>query len=218
MYIDIGDTMTVTNLSRPKEQCTIKFERRSWMGKEMCKLTGEAFIGGSGKPEVFYEIMGNWNGAIQLKDTKKGTTQPVWSKKPYPPMWDHMYGMSRFSLQLNYFPKRLRSVVPPTDTRRRPDQRALEEGDMRTAAYEKDRLENRQRAVRKLREAKKEEFAPSYFEVWKNPHDGQDYWIYNKKYFEKDRPEQNWKHLPDIFSSAVTPELEPFMKQVTAKE
>ena len=218
MYIDIGDTMTVTNLTRPSEQALVKFERRSWLGKEMCKLTGEVFIGGMGKPDVFYEIAGNWNGGISLKNTKKGFTETVWVKKPYPPMWDHMYGMSRFSLQLNYFPKRLQNVVPPTDTRRRPDQRALEEGDMRTAAYEKDRLENRQRAVRKLMEAKKETQTPSYFEVWKNPHDGQDYWVYNKRYFEKDRPAQDWKHLPDIFSSTVTNELEPFLRAAGSKE
>jgi hypothetical protein len=54
-----------------------------------------------------------------------------------------MYGMSHFSIQLNYFPKRLHNVVAPTDTRRRPDQRALENGDMKTAAAEKERLENR---------------------------------------------------------------------------
>ena len=63
-----------------------------------------------------------------------------------------MYGLSHFSLQLNYFPKRLHNVVAPTDTRRRPDQRALENGDMKLATYEKDRLENKQRAVRKYKE------------------------------------------------------------------
>jgi hypothetical protein len=42
---------------------------------------------------------------------------------------------------LNYFPKRLEKVIPPTDTRRRPDQRYLENGDMIMAAKEKERLE-----------------------------------------------------------------------------
>lgn len=60
--------------------------------------------------------------------------------------------MSKYQLQMNYFPKRLHKVVAPTDTRRRQDQRALENGDMKLAAYEKDRLENRQRTYRKYRE------------------------------------------------------------------
>jgi hypothetical protein len=48
-------------------------------------------------------------------------------------------------------------VVAPTDTRRRPDQRALENGDMKLATIEKDRLENRQRTFRKYHEAKNKE-------------------------------------------------------------
>ena len=42
--------------------------------------------------------------------------------------------------------------MAPTDTRRRPDQRALENGDMKLATSEKNRLEEKQRAVRKYRE------------------------------------------------------------------
>jgi hypothetical protein len=49
MYIDVGETMTITNLQRPNEKCTVKFERRGWLSKEAFKLTGEVFAGGSGK-------------------------------------------------------------------------------------------------------------------------------------------------------------------------
>ena len=52
-----------------------------------------------------------------------------------------MYGLSHFCLQLNYFPSWLQKTVAPTDTRRRPDQRHLENGEMNEAAKEKDRLE-----------------------------------------------------------------------------
>ena len=76
----------------------------------------------------------------------------VWKKAPYPKNWRSMYGMSTFSLQLNYFPSWLHNKVAPTDTRRRPDQRALENGDMENAAIFKDRLEVKQRAVRKYME------------------------------------------------------------------
>ncbi len=89
-----------------------------------------------------YTIEGNWNDKVCLVD-QKGVSTQIWKKNPYPANSDSMYGMSHFSIQLNYFPKRLHNVVAPTDTRRRPDQRALENGDMKTAAAEKDRLENR---------------------------------------------------------------------------
>lgn len=111
-----------------------------------------------------------------------------------------MYGMAKFHIQMNYFPKRLHNVVATTDTRRRQDQRALENGDMKLAAFEKDRLENRQRTFRKYYEEKKTEHKPRYFTKFRNVSDDQDYWGYNNLYFEKDRKAQDWSNLPDIFS------------------
>jgi len=42
----------------------------------------------------------------------------------------------------------LQDVLPPTDSRRRPDQRALEEGDLKLATDQKNLLEVKQRATR----------------------------------------------------------------------
>ena len=41
----------------------------------------------------------------------------------------------------------MENIIPPTDTRRRPDQRALELGDFKLAAKEKERLEIKQRPL-----------------------------------------------------------------------
>jgi len=49
--------------------------------------------------------------------------------------------MSEFSLQLNNFPPSLQQLVAPTDSRRRPDQRALEDGDIALAGERKNLLE-----------------------------------------------------------------------------
>lgn len=93
---------------------------------------------------------------------------------------------------MNYFPKRLHNVVSPTDTRRRQDQRALENGDMKLAAFEKDRLENRQRSFRKYFEATGKAHKPRYFERYRNESDDQDYWRYNGLYYEQDRKNKEW--------------------------
>lgn len=58
---------------------------------------------------------------------------------------------------------------------------------MKTAAVEKDRLENRQRTFRKYNEAQKIEHKPRYFHKVRNERDDIDYWRYNNLYFEKDR-------------------------------
>lgn len=72
---------------------------------------------------------------------------------------------------MNYLPNTLRPHLPPTDTRLRPDQRALENGDFKLANSEKLRLEEKQRAIRKYNEKKKTEYKPFYFEGYENPDD-----------------------------------------------
>jgi hypothetical protein len=82
-----------------------------------------------------------------------------------------MYGMTYHQLQFNYLPEKLVPALPPTDTRFRPDQRALENGDFKLAESEKHRLEEKQRAVRKYNEKNGIEPKPYYFDEWQNPED-----------------------------------------------
>jgi len=67
----------------------------------------------------------------------------MWTKSSYPDNADFMYGMSFHNLQLNYLPNTLKPLLAPTDCRFRPDQRALENGDLKLAAEEKNRLEEK---------------------------------------------------------------------------
>jgi hypothetical protein len=123
-----------------------------------------------------------------------------------------MYGMSHFMLQLNYFPKQLRQLIAPTDTRWRPDQRYLENGEMNVAAEEKNRLEEKQRAVRKYNEKNKIEHKPVYFEEWPNPDDNNKiYYRYNSLYWEHDRAKKDWSRLPDLYSDKFPQVIQEFL-------
>jgi hypothetical protein len=95
-YLDICETMTVKSLSRPEQKCEVKFEPRGFWG-EICKLTGKTY---NGKKET-HKIHGNWNAQLSLDK------EIVWTRTPYPEKVDWMYGMSKFAIQANYFPKRL---------------------------------------------------------------------------------------------------------------
>jgi oxysterol-binding protein 1 len=207
MYVDIGESMVVTNLKRPNERCEVKFERRGWFTGDSFKFSGEVL---SGPKQVAFLIEGNWNDQARLVDPKTSEKKVVWKKSPYPAKWEYMYGMAKFHIQMNYLPKRLDKVVAPTDTRRRQDQRALENGDMKLAAQEKDRLENRQRTYRKYYEATGQKFEPRYFTPYHNDQDGQEYWKYNGKYFEEDRAKQDWSRCPKIFDYDFPSEVAPF--------
>jgi hypothetical protein len=91
-------------------------------------------------------------------------------------------------------------MLPPTDTRFRTDQRALEIGDMKLATSEKHRLEEKQRAARKIRESEKLEYKCQYFDQYVDEFmPGAFAYKVNLKYWE-DRKTGNWSHLADLFS------------------
>lgn len=109
-----------------------------------------------------------------------------------------MYNFTNFTLQLNHLPQSLKNKLPPTDSRFRPDQRALENGDLVKAAEEKARLEDKQRAMRKLKEQQGIDHKPKYFEEYIDPESGEKGYKYTRDYWT-DRTKANWAHLEDIF-------------------
>lgn len=110
--------------------------------------------------------------------------------------------MSAFTLQLNHLPASLKPCLPPTDSRFRPDQRALENGDLKLASEQKNLLEVKQRQTRKRRETTGEKHQCVYFDYAKCDFDDQQYWQYTGLYFEQDRKANNWKRQvnADIFN------------------
>ena len=89
---------------------------------------------------------------------------------------------------------------------------------MKTAAIEKEKLENLQRAVRKWREHEGTSHTPRYFTQWLNPSDNQQYWVYNKKYFEVDRKNQTWEGCEDIFAETTPAHLVDFLPAQESKK
>jgi hypothetical protein len=130
LYLDVGGSMTVRKVyhdgfSKPmperEETAVINFYRRGWFSKEACKCEGEVtYLDGMARKKAF-KIFGHWNEKLFIQDLRTDTAEPeqVWERAPLPDNWRYMYGLSHFSLQLNYFPKRLQNLVAPTDTRRR---------------------------------------------------------------------------------------------------
>lgn len=77
----------------------------------------------------------------------------------------YFYNMPFFSMQLNYMTDSLKERLPHTDSRLRPDQRALENGDTELAVSEKHRLEEAQRLKRREHEKNGTDHVPAYFVV-----------------------------------------------------
>ena len=216
-YLEPNTKAYIRNMACPNEQYVeLDFPKRGWTQDSYFRVAGTVY---SSQGVPAYRIEGKWNTAVYLTDLRTGVKDCVWTKEPYPEHWAHQYGYSNYMIQLNYLPNTLRPHLPPTDTRFRPDQRALENGDFKLAAIEKERLEEKQRAVRRYTEKNKIEHKPLFFDLWTNPNDSNDiFYHYNGTYFESRRKERNWDICPDIFSEKLPAEVEEFEAKINASK
>ena len=97
-----------------------------------------------------WKVVGAWDKEVSLVPTSgTGKTKLMWQASPFPPHAKMYYGFSSFATILNQLPPTSAGNVPaPTDSRYRPDQRALEEGELNKASTLKQSLEDAQRTRR----------------------------------------------------------------------
>ncbi|KAL6984413.1 Oxysterol-binding protein-related protein 1C [Sarracenia purpurea var. burkii] len=112
-------------------------------------------------------------------------------KRSRPPKFPTRYNLTRFAITLNELNSQLKKKLPPTDSRLRPDQRCLENGEYDMANSEKLRLEQRQRQAQKMQES-------GWMPKWFTKEKGSDAYRYNGCYWEA-REKGNWDSCPDIF-------------------
>ena len=97
---------------------------------------------------VLQNLCGKWSEALYVGKAPPGRC--IW--RTGLEETEPNYGFSRFAVELNEVTSVERSHIPPTDSRMRPDQRALEEGRVGDAENIKLRLEQAQRDRRRQRE------------------------------------------------------------------
>ncbi|KAH2915358.1 hypothetical protein KXW73_004897 [Aspergillus fumigatus] len=187
------------------EVCYLDFKPRGWKASSAYQVTGKV-VDRDGTPR--WSIGGRWNDKIYARhtpgfeaqvsgqDPESAKTFLVWQSHPRPS--GIPFNLTPFVITLNALPEGLREHLPPTDTRLRPDQRAMEDGEYDLAANEKHRVEEKQRAKRREREAKGEEYRPQWFIRAKCPITGEEYWAHNGKYWEC-RERHDWSASEDIF-------------------
>lgn len=123
----------------------------------------------------------------------------IWQAHPRP--LNIPFNLTPFVLTLNALPPNLQKVLPPTDTRLRPDQRAMEDGEYDFAAEEKNRVEEKQRKARREREEGGVEWSPKWFKKEVDQVTGESYWERSRDgagYWER-RVKGEWGGCDDIF-------------------
>ncbi|XP_069373401.1 oxysterol-binding protein-related protein 7 isoform X2 [Paralichthys olivaceus] len=179
-YLEHYGEVTIQNLKSNACTCKITFVKSRYWGSDTNKNEVQGTVldqGGS----VIHRFGGLWHEGI-FCDTLP-TPKCVWKPNPQPKDHQLYYGFSTFAMELNELNPDLKPLLPPTDSRLRPDQRLLEEGQVDEADRKKDDIEEFQRAWRKELGKRGEEHVPRFFKKAKDSC-GRDVWLTNGTYWK----------------------------------
>ncbi|CAL4899753.1 unnamed protein product [Urochloa decumbens] len=203
IYCDHYGTMRINGSGQ--YSCKLKFKEQSIIDRNPHQVHG--FVQDNRTGQKVAMLIGKWDEAIYYV-----LGDPSVKPKGYDPMseavllWERdkslnqtRYNLSPFAISLNELTPHLLKKLPPTDSRLRPDQRHLENGEYEMANAEKLRLEQLQRQARRLQE---KGWKPRWFKK-----DDDDNYRYVGGYWEA-REKGNWDGIPDIFGqNSVSPGL-----------
>lgn len=171
------------------EVAVIIMKKKGWFNKDQENVVGSV-LDSNGATK--YTIRGYWNSGLKIY--KEDSIQEIHGYTSHPPLIDYenYYFYTEFAMQLN-LPPDLVPGIPSTDSRFRPDQRALENGNIELATSEKMRLEEKQRKAKKNREENLIEYKPMWFYIDQNNE-----WAYKGGYWAA-KENKSFIDCPDIF-------------------
>ncbi|XP_064646060.1 oxysterol-binding protein-related protein 6-like isoform X3 [Lineus longissimus] len=172
--------------------CKLTFNKASYWSSKRHEVHG-VIMNGEGK--VVHHLFGKWTEGIYCGQAS--SAKCIWRPGSLPEDHDLFYGFTRFAIELNELDRDHAHMLPPTDTRFRPDQRLLEEGKVQEAEADKLRVEQLQRENRKRREEEKIDIEPRWFR--RAQKGGRDEYEYKGSY---------WEHRKNpAFAKMVFPKL-----------
>ncbi|XP_044740624.1 oxysterol-binding protein 1 [Chrysoperla carnea] len=219
LWVDqYGDTDIIGYDGAAGIKCHLKYLPYSYFTRDSQRRVKGCVMDPAG--EVKYVINGTWDSKIEISKVtgttntgankqepiyQTGHTQTAWKRRPVAPDSDKYYNFTLLACQLN----EPEDGVAPTDSRLRPDQRLMENGEWNKANDEKVRLEEKQRAKRREREQKAEigvtqngaayeSYTPLWFKKEEDPATGMIAHVYQHEYWDC-KVRQDWSRCPDIF-------------------
>ncbi|ELV13635.1 Oxysterol-binding protein-related protein 3 [Tupaia chinensis] len=157
-WIEHYGEIVIKNLNDDSCHCKVNFIKAKYWSTNAHEIEGTVFDR-SGK--AVHRLFGKWHESIYCGGASSSIC--VWRANPMPKGFEQYYGFTQFALELNELDSSSRSLLPPTDTRFRPDQRFLEEGNLEEAEIHKQRIEQLQRERRRVLEENRVEHQPRFF-------------------------------------------------------
>ncbi|KAF1762022.1 hypothetical protein GCK72_010283 [Caenorhabditis remanei] len=215
LWIDNHGEMEITNHTT-NEKCVLKFVPYSYFSREQPRKVYGIVRNSEGIPK--YVVQGTWDKSIDMLkvsswngnqekpkvEVDEASLKRIWTTHPLPKGAEKMHNFTKFTIELN----EPEDGVAPTDSRLRPDQRMMENGLWDEANKKKLEIEEKQRIVRRRREAEKElamkrgdkyeEYEPTWFVRVQDESNGALIHQYKGGYWES-KEQHDWSKCPDIF-------------------
>nr|XP_048686305.1 oxysterol-binding protein-related protein 7 isoform X3 [Caretta caretta] len=158
--------------------CKITFGKARYWGSSVNEVQGAVLSRGG---QVIHRLFGKWHKGLYRGAPPAG--QCLWKPNPMPREHEKNYGFTQFALELNELTPELKHFLPSTDTRLRPDQRYLEEGNVQAAESQKRRIEQLQRDRRRVMEENSISHQARFFRRQTDP-GGKESWASNDTYWK----------------------------------
>uniref|UniRef100_A0A915K2Z2 Oxysterol-binding protein n=1 Tax=Romanomermis culicivorax TaxID=13658 RepID=A0A915K2Z2_ROMCU len=217
LWVDNHGDMTIEN-NKTGDMCHMKYIPYSYFSREIPRKVTGIVTDKIGRAS--FVVQGTWDDYIEYgkvlhenNSGNNGSSKPILETTPMKQIWkkhapipgsEKIYNFTQLAIELN----EPEEGVAPTDCRNRPDQRLMEEGRWDDSNAEKMRLEEKQRVVRRRREAEAEKAVseereykghePVWFVKQKDAFTGNVIHVYNGQYWQC-KKNKDWHLCPDIY-------------------
>ncbi|XP_056375806.1 oxysterol-binding protein-related protein 3 isoform X2 [Hyla sarda] len=173
-WIEHYGEIIIKNTNNNNCHCKVTFMKAKYWNPNVHEIEGSV-LDRNGK--VVCRLFGKWHESLFYGSPSSPIC--IWRTNPMAKDHELYYGFTKFALQLNELDPKTKLLLPSTDTRLRPDQRLLEEGNVDGAEAQKQRIEQLQRERRRVFEENNLEHQPRFFRK-----SSDDTWMTNGTYWQ----------------------------------
>ena len=196
LHYDYNGSVTITSPDYPDFSCTVEY---------ISENDEEGIIEGKitkGEDNTIFNIGGNWKKEIYITDEKEENKKVLFTVKEEEFFKNSVDGyiLPSYSCNFNHITDKLKEVLPPSDTRFRPDQKEYEIGSTEKSQEIKKTIEEMQVYKQEILEKDNKEYQPIYFSNEYNEESKDFVFMYKGGYWE-DRANKKLK-LKNIFDTS----------------
>ncbi|XP_041663047.1 oxysterol-binding protein-related protein 6 isoform X2 [Cheilinus undulatus] len=177
-WIEHYGEITIRNTKSSACLCKLTFVKGNYWSSNVNEVQGFVM---DQEGKVIHRLFGKWHEGLYCGVPP--SAKCIWRPGSMPTDYELYYGFTRFAIELNELCPELNDALPRTDSRFRPDQRHLEEGNLEMASSEKQRIEDLQRTRRKWKEENDIKQEPRFFKKTVDANH-RERWVSNNTYWE----------------------------------